>query len=198
MPERVAQLLSLGEDAPLFCERRTQMAETPMEVRKTPPATRPAADPWQSFRNEMDRVFDRFAGSFGFPSLRRMFDIEPAWRYESSFGFAAAPAVDITEDDKAYKIAAELPGTSEKDIEVSLSDDMLVLKGEKRQEREEKEKNRYLSERSYGAFQRSFALPDGIDRDKIAAEFSKGVLTLTLPKTTDAQKQQKKIEVKAA
>jgi HSP20 family protein len=74
---------------------------------------------------------------------------------------------------------------------------MLVLKGEKRQEREEKEKNRYLSERSYGAFQRSFALPDGIGRDKIAAEFSKGVLTLTLPKTPDARKQQKKIEVKA-
>lgn len=172
------------------------MAETPMEVRKTPPATRPAADPLQSFRNEMERLFDRFTGSFGFPSLRRMFDIEPAWRFESPFGFAA-PAVDITEDDKAYKIAAELPGMSEKDIEVSLSGDTLVLRGEKRQEREEKEKNRYLSERSYGAFQRSFALPESIDRDKIAAEFSKGVLTLTLPKTPDAQKQQKKIEVKA-
>jgi HSP20 family protein len=172
------------------------MAQAPVEVTKTPPATRGAADPWQSFRNEMDRLFDRFTGSFGFPSLRRMFDIEPAWRYESSFSFGA-PAVDITEDDKAYKIAAELPGMSEKDIEVSLSGDMLVLKGEKRQEREEKEKNRYLSERSYGSFQRSFALPEGIDRDKITAEFSKGVLTLTLPKTPEVQKQQKKIEVKA-
>ena len=141
----------------------------------------------------MDRLVDRFTAGCGVPSLRRMFDIEPAWRHESSFGFAA-PAADITEDDKAYKIAAELPGMSEKDIEVSL----LVLKGEKRQEREEQEKNRYLSERSYGAFQRSFALPDGIDRNKIAAEFSKGVLTLTLPKTQEAQKQPKKIEVKAA
>jgi HSP20 family protein len=173
------------------------MAEIPVEVRRTTPSTRPAADPWQAFRNEMDRLFDRFTTGFGFPSLRRMFDIEPAWRYESSLGFAA-PAVDITEDDKAYKIAAELPGMSDKEFDISLSGDMLVLKGEKRQEREEKEKNRYLSERSHGAFQRRFALPESIDRDKIAAEFSKGVLTLTLPKTPDAQRQQKKIEVKAA
>jgi HSP20 family protein len=172
------------------------MAQNPVEVKKAPPATALARDPWQSFRTEMDRVFDRFGGAFGFPSLRRMFDVEPAWQYESSFSFGA-PAVDITEDDQAYKIAAELPGMSEKDIDISLTGDLLVLKGEKRQEREEKEKNRYLSERSYGAFQRSFALPEGIDRDKIAAEFSKGVLTLTLPKTPAAQKQQKKIEVKA-
>jgi HSP20 family protein len=185
-----------AEEAPCILKKEELMAENPMEVRKTAPTTRPAADPWQSFRNEMDRLFDRFTGSFGLPSLRRMFEVEPAWRFESSFGLAA-PAVDITEDDKAYKIAAELPGMSEKDIEVSLSGDMLLLKGEKHQEREEKEKNRYLSERSYGAFQRSFTLPDGIDRDKIAAEFSKGVLTLMLPKTQDAQRQQKKIEVKA-
>ncbi len=172
------------------------MAQAPVEVRRTAPARVPATDPLQSFRTEMDRLFDRFSGGFGFPSLRRMFDMEPAWRAESSFSFAA-PAVDMTEDDKAYKIAAELPGMSEKDIEVSLSGDLLVLKGEKRQEHEEKEKNRYLSERSYGAFQRSFVVPDGVDRDKVAAEFSKGVLTLTLPKTPAAQKEQKKIEVKA-
>jgi HSP20 family protein len=116
---------------------------------------------------------------------------------DTSFG-AAVPAVDITEDDKGYRIAAELPGMSEKDIDVSISGDMLTIKGEKRQEREEKEKNRYLSERSYGMFQRSFPLPEGVDRDKISADFSKGVLTLTLPKTADAQKQQKKIEVKAS
>jgi HSP20 family protein len=173
------------------------MAQSPIELGKGSPAKTLVPEPWQSFRTEMDRLFDRFAGGFGFPSLRRMFDMEPSWRQESSFSFAA-PAVDITEDDKAYKIAAELPGMSEKDIDVSITGDMLVLKGEKRQEREEKEKNRYLAERSYGAFQRNFVLPDGIDRDKIAAEFSKGVLTLTLPKTPDLQKQQKKIEVKAS
>jgi len=171
------------------------MADTPVEVKKAPapaPARSATPDIWQSFRSEMDRLFDRF----GFPSMRRMFDIEPTWRYESSFGIAV-PAVDVSEDDKAYKITAELPGMTEKDIDVTVTGDVLVLKGEKRQEREEKEKNRYLSERSYGAFQRSFAIPDGVDRDKVNAEFAKGVLTLTLPKTSDAQKQQKKIEVKA-
>lgn len=169
------------------------MADTPVEVKKAPvPARGAAVDPWQSFRGEMDRLFERF----GFPWARRMFDVEPTWRYESSFG-AAVPAVDVSEDEKAYKITAELPGMTEKDIDVSVTGDILVLKGEKRQEREEKEKNRYLSERSYGAFQRSFSIPDGVDRDKINAEFAKGVLTLTLPKTSDAQKRQKTIEVKA-
>ena len=104
----------------------------------------------------------------------------------------------MSEDDKAYKITAELPGVEPKDVEVSLSGDMLVFKGEKQQEKEEKAKNYYLSERSYGSFQRAFQLPDGVDRDKVSADFSKGVLTITLPKTAEAQKQSKKIEVKAA
>ena len=131
------------------------------------------------------------------PSLRRMFDVEPAFRYESTFS-VPSPAVDITEDAAAYKVTAELPGMSEKEIEVVLSDDTLTLKGEKRQEKEQKEKNFYLSERSYGSFQRSFTLPDGVDRDKIAADFSKGVLTISMPKTAKAKEAEKKIEVKAA
>ena len=144
----------------------------------------------------MDRLFDRFAGGFGFPSLRRMFDMEPAGRPASSFTFSV-PAIDMSEDEKAYKISAELPGLDAKDVDVSVSGNMLVLKGEKRQEREEKDKNYYLSERAFGSFQRSFELPASIDRDKVAADFSKGVLTITLPKTPEAQKQQKKIEVKS-
>ena len=177
------------------------MADAPIEVKKSTPQTALQSAPpsvpdvWQSFRSEMDRLFDRFSGNLGFPSLRRMFDIEPAWR--SSFSFSA-PAIDMSEDEKAYKISAELPGIDAKDIDVSVSGDMLVLKGEKRQEKEQKEKNFYLSERSYGSFQRSFYVPDGVDRDKIAADFSKGVLTITMPKTAKAVQQQKKIEVKAA
>ena len=174
------------------------MANTPVEVKKTAPAPASAGAPdaWRSFRTEMDRLFDRFAGGWGMPSLRRMFDVEPALRYESSFS-VPSPAVDITEDDAAYKVTAELPGMSEKEIEVVVSGDMLTLKGEKRQEKEKKEKNFYLSERSYGSFQRSFYVPDGVDRDKIAADFSKGVLTITMPKSAKAVEQQKKIEVKA-
>ncbi len=104
----------------------------------------------------------------------------------------------MSEDEKAYKISAELPGIDAKDIDVSVSGDTLVLKGEKRQEKEEKDKNYHFSERAYGSFQRSFQLPPSVDRDKVAADFSKGVLTITLPKTAEAQKPQKKIEVKSA
>jgi len=145
----------------------------------------------------MDRLFDRFAGGFGFPSVQRMFDVEPLWRDDTVPGMTL-PAVDVSEDDKAFKITAELPGMSEKNIDVTVTGDLVVLKGEKQQEREEKGKNRYLSERSYGSFQRSFYLPEGVARDKVTAEFKDGVLTVTLPKTVEAQAQQKKIEVKAA
>ena len=172
------------------------MADVPVEAKKAAPAETTTPAVWRSFRSEMDRLFDRFAGSFGFPSLRRMFDMEPAGRPASSFTFSV-PAIDMSEDEKAYKISAELPGLDATDVDVSVSGNMLVLKGEKRQEREEKDKNYYLSERAFGSFQRSFELPASIDRDKVAADFSKGVLTITLPKTPEAQKQQKKIEVKS-
>src|SRR5215468_6166002 len=170
----------------------TAMADVPVEVKKTAPTQTNVPDVWNSFRGEMDRLFDRF----GFPSLRRVFDIEPSWRSASSFSFST-PAINMSEDDKAYKISAELPGTDPKDIDVSLSGDTLVVKGEKRQEKEEKDKNYHFSERFYGSFQRSFQLPLSIDRDKVAADFSNGVLTITLLKTAEAQKPQKKIEVKS-
>ena len=169
------------------------MAEVPVEVKKTAPAQSNVPDVWHSLRGEMDRLFDRF----GFPSLRRVFDMEPSWRPASSFSFSA-PAIDMSEDDKAYRISAELPGIDAKDIDVSVSGDMLVLKGEKRQEKEEKDKNYHFSERSYGSFQRAFELPASVDRNKVAADFSKGVLTIALPKVAEAQRPAKKIEVKSS
>jgi HSP20 family protein len=171
------------------------MADVPVEVKKTAPAQTNVPDVWQSFRSEMDRLFDRFGSGFGLPSLRRMFDIEPAWR--SSFTFST-PAIDMSEDEKAYKISAELPGIDAKDIDVSLTGDMLVLKGEKRQEKEEKDQSYHFSERSYGSFQRAFELPASVDRNKVAADFSKGVLTITLPKTAEAQRPAKKIDVSSS
>lgn len=163
-------------------------ARTPADVKSSPAGT---PDVWRSFRSEMDRLFDRFAHPSwsSFPSFSSLFDTAPRFSFN-------APAVDITEDDKAYKIAAELPGLDEKDVDVSVNGDLLVLKGEKRQEKEESGKNMYACERSYGSFQRAFSLPDGINRNEIGADFSKGVLTVTLPKSVEAQKQQKKVEIK--
>ncbi|HVH75144.1 MAG TPA: Hsp20/alpha crystallin family protein [Stellaceae bacterium] len=173
------------------------MADVPVEMKKTPLAPGATPDIWRSFRSEMDRLFDRFGDGFGWPGFGRMFDVEPLRRGEGWFGFTAPP-IEIGEDDKAYKITAELPGLDAKDVEVTMSGDTLVLKGEKRQEKEEKGKNTYISERSYGAFRRSFLLPESVDRDRLAADFSKGVLTITLPKSAKAGQAAKKIEVKAA
>jgi len=134
------------------------MADVPVEVKKASPAETTTADVWRSFRNEMDRLFDRF----GFPSLRRMFDVEP-WRPMSAFSFSVPP-IDMSEDDKAYKNSAELPGLDAKDADVSVSGNMLILKGEKRQEKEDK--NYCFSERAYASFQRAFELRASVDRDK--------------------------------
>lgn len=171
------------------------MATTPVEVQRQAPAAVPSRDAWQSMRTEMDRLFDRFG--FGMPAFRRMFDMEPAFRTELT-AVVPNPAIDIVEDDKVYKLTAELPGMTEADIEVVLNGDMLTLRGEKKQESEHKGKNYTQSERSYGAFERGFWLPDGVDREKIDAAFAKGVLTVTLPKTATTAAQTKKIDVKAA
>jgi HSP20 family protein len=124
-----------------------------------------------------------------------MLAIEPFWRRELTWG--AAPAVDIAESDKAYEITAELPGLDEKNIEVKLANGALTIKGEKQEEKEEKKKDYYLHERHFGSFERCFRVPEGVDADKIEASFKKGVLTVTLPKTPEAQKAEKKIAVKA-
>ena len=174
------------------------MATTPVEVKKSAapaPAQTQVPDFWQAFRNEMDRVFDRFG--FGARPFRTWFEPPAPNGFVTKFEMSA-PAIDIVEEPNGYKLTAELPGMAEKDVELVVSGDMLTLKGEKKQESERKEKNYTLSERSYGSFERGFWLPEGIDRDKIAAEFSKGVLTVTLPKTPAAVSEAKKIEVKAA
>jgi HSP20 family protein len=94
--------------------------------------------------------------------------------------------------------SAELPGMDEKDIEVKVSNGTLTIKGEKKEEKEERDKDFYLSERRYGSFARSFEVPAGVDPAHIEARFAKGVLTVTLPKSPEAKQNEKKIEVKAA
>ncbi len=170
------------------------MATSPVAVKQTAPAPAASPDAWHTLRTEMDRLFDRFSSGFGIPSFRGMMDLPTM----SAPAFAMpAPAVDIAEDATAYHLTAELPGISEQDLEVTVSGNTLTLKGEKKQESERKEKDAHLSERSYGMFQRSFTLPDGVDRDRIEASFSKGVLSLTLPKVPAAVTQPKKIDVRA-
>jgi HSP20 family protein len=173
------------------------MAET---VSRLPIKVEKATAPWRPFaslRREIDRLFEDFDQDLWGTRLRRsMFEGEPMWREEMMWG--AAPAVDITEGERAFELTAELPGMDEKSIEIKLANGGLTIKGEKAQEKEEKKRNYYLHERHFGAFERFFRLPEGIDVDRIEATFKKGLLTVTLPKTVEAQKAEKKIEVKTA
>jgi HSP20 family protein len=180
-------------------EEERVMAENVTKVpvsRQTmePSFTRPR-HPFESFRREIDRLFDDFGLGFRWPLGRPPFAAEPLFRREVTW--PTIPAVDIVESEKAYEITADLPGMDDKNIEVKAVDGVLTIKGEKQEEKEEKKKDYYLQERSFGSFQRSFGLPDGVDQDKIEASFKKGVLIVTLPKRPEAQKPTKKIEVKA-
>jgi len=147
--------------------------------------------PFESLRREIDQLFDRAGLGVLRQPLARL-AIDPA------LVRGPAPAVDLVEKAGEYEITAELPGLDEKDVEVKLANGTLTIKGEKNEEKETREKDYYLSERRFGSFVRSFRVPEGVDADKIEATFAKGVLTVKLPKTDEAQSAEKKIAVKAA
>jgi HSP20 family protein len=155
-----------------------------------------ALRPLESLRRQVDRLFEDFDPGRRLPFGRGTFDIEPFWRREMSF--TGMPAVDIVEKEDAFEITAELPGMDEKNIDVKLSHGNLTIKGEKKDEREEKKKDYYLSERHYGSFQRTFGLPDGVDAEKIEAHFAKGILTIKLPKKPEAMQKEKTISIKTS
>ena len=139
------------------------------------------------FRNQMNRLFDSF--------FERPFSLSPYFG-ESTFSRDFAPQLDVSETEKEISISAELPGMEPEDIHITLDRHMLTISGEKRAEKEDKGKHYYRVERSYGNFQRSIALPEGVDENKIDATFKRGVLKINLPKTAEFQKQSKRIQVK--
>jgi HSP20 family protein len=175
----------------------TEASKVPVKAEKGSSAVSPLQwPPFENIRREIDRIFDRFhLGTWDLPFGRRAFDLEVPW--PRTAGTAIAPAVDVVEKDKEYEITAELPGLDEKNIELKLSNGVLTLKGEKKEEKEQRDKDYYMSERRYGSFLRSFQVPEGVDSAKIEASFSKGVLTVKLPKTAEAQKSEKTIAIKA-
>ncbi len=107
-----------------------------------------------------------------------------------------APKIDVSEADDAIDVTAELPGVEEKDIDITLLEDVLTIRGEKKDERDDKDKNWHVVERRYGAFSRSIALPCEPDASKVEAKFSNGILHIHLPKSADIAKKEKKIEIR--
>lgn len=154
---------------------------------KKVPAKYEEQHPLATFQQEINQLFDDF--------FSRGFGLSRFGDFPEGFG-DFSPQVDITETDKALTVTAELPGLDEKDVEVTLTRDALTISGEKKAEKEEKDQNYYRIERSYGSFRRTIPLLYEIEADKVEAQFKKGVLTITLPKTEVAQKQVKRITVK--
>jgi HSP20 family protein len=169
----------------LYQSKETVMANQMTTRENGVPASR-QTDVFEAMRSELDRVFDRF--HHGWPSLPTMFG--------SSASEIVIPTLDLKDTGKSIVIEAELPGVDEKDVSVTFKDGVLTLKGEKRHSKEEKGENHYLMERSYGSFQRSVQLPDGIDENKVDARYDKGVLTITAEKKPDAVKAAKHIEIR--
>ncbi|RMH98913.1 MAG: Hsp20/alpha crystallin family protein [Calditrichaeota bacterium] len=153
--------------------------------RQVPVRREEAFDPFLALRREMDRLFDRFYNEFGLT------------RWDEGWG-EVFPRVDVKETDREVVVTAELPGIDEKDLDISVSDDVLTLRGEKREEREEREGNFYRMERSYGTFHRDIALPCEVDPDKVEAVYRKGVLTIHLPKKEESRRRAKRIAIKTS
>ncbi len=142
-------------------------------------------DPFLSLQRSMNRLFeDVFRGSM--PSSSESADI-----------FSVMPQMNISETDKEFRVTAELPGVAEKDVDVTLDDDVLTIRGEKKLENKQDKENYHMIERSYGQFQRSIRVPHSVKGDQVQANVENGVLTIVLPKN-EAQEKTRHIEVKGA
>lgn len=178
-----------------MAEAATKLAVPSEEKRVDRPGVSAEWRPVERLKREIDQLFADFGiSAWRHPFAGSTFETEPFWQSELSLG--RTPPVDIVDRGQTYEITAELPGMDANNIDVKFADGALTIKGEKTEEKEEKKKDSYLSERRYGSFSRSFRVPDGVDADKIEANFKNGVLKLTLPKSTEAQKSEKKIAIK--
>ena len=146
------------------------------------PATR---DPFLNLRRAMGRLFEDFSGPFDDLSSE-------SWLAPVS-GFS--PRLDLEEGDDKIVLSAEVPGLTDKDIQVEVASNYLNIRGEKKSDREDKQGGRYRSERTYGSFERTISLPPTINLDKIEASVKDGVLKVVLPKTAESKENIKKIPV---
>ena len=155
--------------------RKEALARTPQEMYPIP-----------ALQRQMNRLFEDFLGDVGLRSFGE------SDRLQGGF----FPTVDIAETDKEVTVTAELAGLDDKDIQVDIHDDVLILRGEKKTEHEDKDAQFYVTERSYGTFSRTIQLPADVDDSEAEAVFKKGVLKIRLPKTPAEQRKIKRIEIK--
>lgn len=125
-------------------------------------------------------------------------NVENGWNGRDDMMSLSSPSTDVTETDTSVDVSMELPGMTEKDIDISLSKNEMTIRGEKKIEHQEERKGVYMSERMFGSFYRTVPLPGGVDAEKAEAKFKNGVLTVSVPKTAEAQSKVKRIPVKLA
>ncbi|GLQ79592.1 molecular chaperone Hsp20 [Mesorhizobium huakuii] len=153
--------------------------------------------PVERLRTEINRrLDDLLRGYWHVPFRRSAIDVEPYLR--GDVGFGTVPAVDIVETADSYRLTAELAGLDPRKVSVRFAYGTLTIEGEKEEAKGDEKLDHFLSERRYGSFHRSFRVPDSVDADKTDASFKNGVLTVTLPKTSEARMQEKQIAVKTA
>ena len=169
------------------------MAGKSLTERSSTPARRGfLASPLTELHREVDRLFEDFMGDFrGF---------RPRGGFWGDGGGELVPKVDVCETDKEVEVTADMPGIDEKDIDVTLANGILTIKGERKSESEEKDekKSYHRVERTYGLYTRSIPVPAEIDEEKVKADFTKGVLKITMPKAEKPESKVKKISVKSA
>jgi HSP20 family protein len=146
-------------------------------------------DPFLTLRREMDQLFDHMLQGFGMP-------MASSPRVGEAGRSITAPRIDVSESDNEFRITADLPGVTPADVSVTLDDDVLTIRGEKKAQREDERQNYHVIERSYGAFQRSLRLPFSAEPGKVQANFEHGVLTVSVPKSAQQQRSQR-IEVRS-
>jgi len=161
-------------------ETKVQKAEKPESALAKPWG----GDPFATLHNRMDRWFEDLFQGFGRPL--------PTWAPTTW------PKVDVTFDEKALKVVADVPGNSDKDLQVTIDEDRLVIAGEKRTEKEEKGKDWFCRERSFGSFRRVIELPVAVAGDRAEARFSNGVLTVEIPRIVDERTKARTIPVKGS
>lgn len=155
--------------------------------RESLPAVRHRRGEVSDLQRDVNRLFDEFFGDMG---------LTPFHGVDARLS-AFTPSVNVSETDHEVKVTAELPGLEEKDIEVTLDDNAVTIKGEKNEEHEDKTEHSYHMERSYGAFHRIIPLPTQVHGDQARASFKKGVLAITLPKVASAKAAGRKIQIKS-
>lgn len=156
-----------------------------LNIKRSTPVNRNQNNPFFNIQNIFDKAWEDFYSSFQLPSFSTK-------EFEN---LAITPAIDIVDDKDHFKVEAEMPGMGEDNIEVSISDGILTIKGDKQTSKQDKDKNYLMREINYGSYMRSIRLPDSVDIDKAKASFKKGMLWVDIPKKSEVTKQSRKLTV---